>query len=176
MLVSSRRRLSRPNRVSTSLQSAGDGGKTNSSPGRARHKPSNHCAGNVGCSPLPCMLVCALSCPLHTGPRVQRAPGIPCALSLPRAKRSGKPRARCAARTLICVCSLEIDSIRPGPAREGIKACTGNRIPGTDTLPRRYPPRPRGHQFLPVLKRSVHPNPALSARITPPRRFMRTPP
>jgi hypothetical protein len=29
----------RPNRVLTNLQSAGDGGKTNSSPGRARHKP-----------------------------------------------------------------------------------------------------------------------------------------
>jgi len=49
----------RPDRVRTILQSARDGGKMNSSPGRARHKPQNHCAGNVGCSPLPCMLVCA---------------------------------------------------------------------------------------------------------------------
>ena len=47
-LVSSRRRKRRPNRVSTILQSAGDGGKRNSSPGRARYKPSNHCAGNAG--------------------------------------------------------------------------------------------------------------------------------
>ena len=31
-----------------SRKSANDGGKTNSSPGRARHKPSNHCAGNAG--------------------------------------------------------------------------------------------------------------------------------
>jgi hypothetical protein len=38
----------RPNRVQTSLQSVSDGDKTNSSPRRARHKPSNHCAGNVG--------------------------------------------------------------------------------------------------------------------------------
>jgi len=38
----------RPNRVSAILQSAGDGGKRNSSPGRARYKPSNHCAGNAG--------------------------------------------------------------------------------------------------------------------------------
>ena len=38
----------RPNRVQTILQSVSDGDKTNSSPGRARHKPSNHCAGNVG--------------------------------------------------------------------------------------------------------------------------------
>ena len=29
-------------------QSGSDGGKRNSSPGRARHKPSNHCAGNAG--------------------------------------------------------------------------------------------------------------------------------
>ena len=48
LLVSSRRRKSRPNRVSAILQSAGDGGKRNSSPGRARYKPSNHCAGNAG--------------------------------------------------------------------------------------------------------------------------------
>ena len=48
LLVSSRRRRRRPNRVSTILQSAGDGGKRNSSPGRARYKPSNHCAGNAG--------------------------------------------------------------------------------------------------------------------------------
>jgi hypothetical protein len=48
LLVSSRRRKSRPDRVSAILQSAGDGGKRNSSPGRARYKPSNHCAGNAG--------------------------------------------------------------------------------------------------------------------------------
>ena len=35
-----------PDRLSH--QAGGDGGKTNSSPGRARHKPSNHCAGNAG--------------------------------------------------------------------------------------------------------------------------------
>jgi len=33
-------------------QSGSDGGKRNSSPGRARHKPSNHCAGKAGFSPL----------------------------------------------------------------------------------------------------------------------------
>ena len=31
-----------------SHQAGSDGGKTNSSPGRARHKPSNHCAGDAG--------------------------------------------------------------------------------------------------------------------------------
>jgi hypothetical protein len=33
---------------SISHQAGSDGGKTNSSPGRARHKPSTHCAGNAG--------------------------------------------------------------------------------------------------------------------------------
>jgi hypothetical protein len=37
--------------------------------------------GMSECSPLPCMLVCRHSCALwHMRPRVQRAPGIPCAL------------------------------------------------------------------------------------------------
>jgi hypothetical protein len=39
----------RPDRVEQHLQSADDGDKTNSSPRRAWHKPSNHCAGNAGC-------------------------------------------------------------------------------------------------------------------------------
>ncbi len=39
LLVSSRRRFCKSNRVCQSLQSAGDGGKRNSSPGRARYKP-----------------------------------------------------------------------------------------------------------------------------------------
>ena len=71
----------RPNRVLAILQSAGDGGKTNSSPGRARHKPSNHCAGKAGCPADTCMLVCALACAHCTRDRgCQPAPGLPCAL------------------------------------------------------------------------------------------------
>src|SRR6266567_3182630 len=51
-------------------------------PGRARYKPSNHCAGNVGLPPLNLYArVRISSCTLHTRPRVQRASGIPCALS-----------------------------------------------------------------------------------------------
>jgi hypothetical protein len=38
--------LIRPDR--SCHQAGRDGGKTNSSPERARHKPSNHCAGNAG--------------------------------------------------------------------------------------------------------------------------------
>ena len=51
-LVSSWRRFSLTQPGSQNRQFAGDGGKRNSSPGRARHKPSNHCAGKAGCSPL----------------------------------------------------------------------------------------------------------------------------
>jgi hypothetical protein len=39
LLVSNRRRFFEPNRARQNLQSADDGDKTNSSPGRARHKP-----------------------------------------------------------------------------------------------------------------------------------------
>ena len=74
-----------PNRVRISRQSGSDGGKRNSSPGRARHKPSNHCAGKAGCSPLDLYARVRTSlCTLHTRPRVQRAPGLPCALSCRR--------------------------------------------------------------------------------------------
>ena len=38
--------LIRPDR--SCHQAGSDGGKRNSSPGRARHKPSNHCAGDAG--------------------------------------------------------------------------------------------------------------------------------
>ena len=68
---------------SISRQSGSDGGKRNSSPGRARHKPSNHCAGKAGCSPLDLYARVRTSlCTLHTRPRVQRAPGLPCALDV----------------------------------------------------------------------------------------------
>ena len=70
-------------------QSGSDGGNRNSSPGRARHKPSNHCAGKAGCSPLDLYArVRVLFAQLHTRPRVQRAPGLPCALSSWRGQAS----------------------------------------------------------------------------------------
>ena len=50
------------------------------------------------------MLVCALLSILHARPRVQRAPGFPCALFSPRAERVGKTRATCAARSRSCGC------------------------------------------------------------------------
>src|SRR3954453_20125662 len=92
-LVSNRRRFSQAQPGSQNRQFADDGGKRNSSPGRARHKPSNHCAGKAGCSPLDLYArVRTSSCTLHTRPRVQRAPGLPCALSL-RASDGGTTRA-----------------------------------------------------------------------------------
>src|SRR6516164_7073839 len=39
--------------------SRSDGGKTNSSPGRARHKPSTHCAGKAGRFRLHLCFLCA---------------------------------------------------------------------------------------------------------------------
>jgi hypothetical protein len=44
--------------------------------------------GMSECSPLTCMLVCAFLCAVwHTRPRVQRAPGIPCALCFQEGQR-----------------------------------------------------------------------------------------
>ena len=69
-----------PDRLSH--QAGSDGGKRNSSPGRARHKPSNHCAGNAGVLRLYLYARVRISLhTLHTRPRVQQAPGIPCSLS-----------------------------------------------------------------------------------------------
>ena len=52
--------------------------QTNSSPGRARHKPSNHCAGNAGVLQLYLYArVRTYLLTLHTRPRVQQARGIP---------------------------------------------------------------------------------------------------
>jgi hypothetical protein len=58
---------------------------TTSSLHREEHEVSRNtiAQGMSACSPLTCMLVCRHSCALwHMRPRVQRAPGIPCALSL----------------------------------------------------------------------------------------------
>ncbi len=37
-----------------------EGDQRNSAPGRARHKPSNHCAGKAGCLGFTCMPLCSL--------------------------------------------------------------------------------------------------------------------
>ena len=58
----------------------GDGDKQAMvSPGRARNKPSNHCAGKAGLLPLNLYAHVRFSLSvLHMRPRVQRAPGLPC--------------------------------------------------------------------------------------------------
>ena len=51
------------------------------SPGRARISRQAIAQGRPECSRFTCMLVCAVLCAsMHTRPRVQRAPGLPCAL------------------------------------------------------------------------------------------------
>jgi hypothetical protein len=64
--------------ASQDLQSAGDGGKRNSFPGRARYKPSTHCAGNAGLLGCTCMLVGAsLALSAHETAGASRRPAFP---------------------------------------------------------------------------------------------------
>jgi len=71
-----------PTGSGTIRRSADNGGyKEIRTPGRARSTPSNHCAGKAGCSPLNLYARVRFFCAYwHTIPRVQRAPGLPCAL------------------------------------------------------------------------------------------------
>jgi hypothetical protein len=81
-------------------QSGSDGGKRNSSPGRARHKPSNHCAGKAGCSPLDLYARVRTSLCHCTRDRGCSAhPVFPAPSISKRAERPGTTRARRAART-----------------------------------------------------------------------------
>src|ERR1700682_632658 len=60
----------------------GDGGKQARSPGRARYKPLKPLRRECRIASAEPVCSCALFCTiLHTRPRVQRASGIPCALS-----------------------------------------------------------------------------------------------
>ena len=104
-LASSRRRCCEARPGAQHRQFAGDGGKRNSSPGRARHKPSNHCAGNAGLLRLYLYARVRTSLHLlHARPRVQQAPGIPCALFF-WATRICKARAKTRrGNTEVCVC------------------------------------------------------------------------
>ena len=99
LLVSSWRRKRRPNRVSTILQFVSDGGKRNSSPGRARYKPSNHCAGNAGVLQLYLYARVRFLRAICTRDRgCSKHPAFP-APSYFEGRRLGKPRAQCVART-----------------------------------------------------------------------------
>ena len=73
------------------------GARKAASPGRARNKPSNHCAGKVGMSWLYLSNPCASSTtPLHTVLRVPPAPDLPCALHSRGSKRNSKAQAKIA--------------------------------------------------------------------------------
>jgi hypothetical protein len=103
------------------------------------------------------MLVCALSLrKLHTGPRVQRAPGIPCALRPARAKRSGKSRARGAARTPRRACSFADRSFVLARRKQGsrhARAIAPPELTRGRAVIRRLSV---SINFLPFSKRSVH--------------------
>jgi len=76
----------------------GNGDNKGRSPGRARNKPPNHCAGKAGMSWLylwfnPCAFY---HYPSHTGLRAQSAPGFPCALFSREGQRVGKAQAKIA--------------------------------------------------------------------------------
>ena len=109
LLVSSSRKACRPNRARTCRSFADDGDKTNSSPGRARHKPSNHCAGKVGCPG--CYLyarVRILLHFLHTRPRVPASTRPSLRPLISRAEISSATRTHGAAGPLMPVSGIGI--------------------------------------------------------------------
>ena len=113
--------------------SAGDG--DNKPAHRGEHEVSRKAIaqGMSECSPLTCMLVCAFLCAIwHTRPRVQRAPGIPCALCFQEGQRICKTRAKRAARTPV---ALTHSSRRP-------------RMSGRSSIPEARVIEPRGRGVL----------------------------
>jgi hypothetical protein len=88
--------LIQPDRLSH--QAGSDGGKRNSSPGRARHKPSSHCAGNAGVLRLYLYARVRTLCAICTRDRgCSKHPAFP-APSVLRERNFSKPRARSASR------------------------------------------------------------------------------
>ena len=79
-------------------QAGSDGGQRNSAPGRSRHKPSNHCAGNAGVLRLYLYARVRIShhpCTRDRG--CSKHPAFPAPSAL-RERKFSKPRAQCAAR------------------------------------------------------------------------------
>jgi hypothetical protein len=107
--------------VKFALRSAGDGGYQARTPRRARDKPlkplRRECR-SVSAEPVcSCAFFCAV---LHTRPRVQRAPGVPCALRFRGVKEIyWQTRAKGAARSRNCVCCLKIESELSSPGLTG---------------------------------------------------------
>ncbi len=91
----------RPDRARASIIRKATGAIVQRSPGRARHKPSNHCAGKAGMSPVAlfsAMHEAHAVCSWHGGPREPPAPGLPCALFMDEGEATRKARASKAAR------------------------------------------------------------------------------
>ena len=81
----------------------GNGGKRGRSPGRARSKPPNHCAGKAGMSGRYLSNPCASSTTHCTRClRVPPAPGLPCALYPKRTQRNSKTRAKTSRGNAFC--------------------------------------------------------------------------
>jgi len=78
------------------------------SPGRTRISRKAIAQGRPGVLRWTCMLVGSISfCNTPARPRVQRAPGLPCALWFLGARNSCKPRANHAARMRARICCLK---------------------------------------------------------------------
>ena len=114
LLVSSRRRSYDAQPGASGHPFAGDGGKTNSSPGRVRHKPFQPLRGDAGCFRcLRCEYGVHTSLPpARTRLRVHWPPGIPRALFNEGGEISGKARASHAAtmRMYVSLC-LTIETV-----------------------------------------------------------------
>ena len=88
------RRCAEPNRATRTINSRGDGDNRNSSPGRARHTPSNIAQGRPD-DRLPCVSLVHCVCNVFARGSCgcQPAPGLPCALSLRGCEVISKTRA-----------------------------------------------------------------------------------
>jgi hypothetical protein len=84
------------------------------------------------------------------------------------AKLTCKPRADRAARTPMHIYSLKIESPVSAPQGEGSgRRAAHTHIPGTDAPLCRYPAPPAPINFSLFSRRSVHPRPPLSAKMSP---------
>jgi hypothetical protein len=120
LLVSSSWMADRPDRASDqAIHPRTMVAKRNSSPGRARRtplKPLRRGARRLIRHHLWSLPLCFL---LHRGPRVERTPGLPCALRFRGGTLPCKARARRAARTRTCTSA---------PSRRGLGCLTNRKL------------------------------------------------
>jgi len=143
--------LIQPDRLSH--QAGSDGGKTNSSPGRARHKPSSHCAGNAGVLRLYLYARVRTSlCHCTRDRGCSKHPAFPAPSRL-RERNFSKPRAQRAARTRNCInrhCDRSEAIHGAAKRKSGLLRCARNNV----RQPRyALSPHPRGGCEAAVSKR-----------------------